>query len=212
MTVYIGVDLHVRTQSVCWVDTADGEQHEVTLDHQRDDVRAFYAQFAAPAVVGVEASGYSLWFHRLLEELGHHLLVGDALAIRQCARRRQKNDRRDARLLLDLLLHQEFPAIHIPAPASREVLALQPVELLRRMATLVPPPRCHLRRCAGGCRRSEPGLHTAAARAARVRALRVARRAFVVAFVGAPRPAAIRPLESQPPASAFLVDARHVSP
>src|SRR5947209_7980797 len=124
MTVYIGVDLHVRTQTVCWVDTADGEQHEVTLDHQRDDVRAFYAQFAAPAVVGVEASGYSLWFHRLLEELGHHLLVGDALAIRQCARRRQKNDRRDARLLLDLLLHQEFPAIHIPAPASREVLAL----------------------------------------------------------------------------------------
>src|SRR5712692_3019806 len=118
MTVYIGVDLHVRTQTVCWVDTADGEQHEITLDHQRNDVRAFYAQFAAPAVVGVEASGYSLWFHRLLEELGHHLLVGDALAIRQCARRRQKNDRRDARLLLDLLLHQEFPAIHIPAPAK----------------------------------------------------------------------------------------------
>ena len=124
MAVYIGVDLHVRTQTVCWVDTADGEQHEITLDHQRDDVRAFYAQFAAPAVVGVEASGYSLWFHRLLEELGHRLLVGDALAIRQCARRRQKNDRRDARLLLDLLLHEEFPAIHIPAPASREVLAL----------------------------------------------------------------------------------------
>jgi transposase len=124
MAVYIGVDLHVRTQTVCWVDTADGELHEITLDHQRDDVRAFYAQFAAPAVVGVEASGYSLWFHRLLEELGHRLLVGDALAIRQCARRRQKNDRRDARLLLDLLLHEEFPAIHIPVPASREVLAL----------------------------------------------------------------------------------------
>ncbi|TMB13445.1 MAG: hypothetical protein E6J66_03045 [Deltaproteobacteria bacterium] len=99
-----------------------------------------------------------------------------------------------------------------PLPGGREVLALQPVELLRRMATLVPPPRCHVRTCAGGCRRSEPGLHAAAARAARVRALRVARRAFVVVFAGAPRPAAIRPLESQPPASAFLVDARHVSP
>ncbi len=124
MAVYIGVDLHVRTQTVCWVNTSDGEEHEVTLDHQRDDVRAFYSRFAAPALVGVEASGYSLWFHRLLEDLGHHLLVGDALAIRQFARRRQKNDRRDARLLLDLLCHEEFPAIHIPAPASREVLAL----------------------------------------------------------------------------------------
>src|SRR5260370_1806476 len=124
MAVYIGVDLHVRTQTVCWVNTSDGEEHEVTLDHQRDDVRAFYSRFAAPALVGVEASGYSLWFHRLLEDLGHHLLVGDALAIRQFARRRQKNDRRDARFLLDLLSHEEFPAIHIPAPASRELLAL----------------------------------------------------------------------------------------
>lgn len=124
MAVYIGVDLHVRTQTVCWVDTADGEQREVTLDHERDDVAAFYSQFAVPATVGVEASGYSLWFHRILNQLGHGLLVGDALAIRQFARRRQKNDRRDAELLLDLLTHGDFPAVHIPSPASRDVLAL----------------------------------------------------------------------------------------
>ena len=124
MRVYIGVDLHVRTQSVCWCDTTTGEEQERMLDHERDDVRAFYAQFAAPAVVGVEASGYSLWFHRLLEEQGHQLLVGDAQAIRQFARRRQKNDRRDAQLLLDLLLHGDFPAVHVPPPASRDVLAL----------------------------------------------------------------------------------------
>lgn len=124
MGVYIGVDLHVRRQSVCWCDTATGEQQERALDHERDDVRAFYAQFAAPAVVGVEAMGYSLWFHQLIEASGHRLLVGDSLAIRQFARRRQKNDRRDARLLLDLLLHDDFPLVHVPPPASRDVLAL----------------------------------------------------------------------------------------
>ncbi len=47
MGVYIGVDFHARTQSVCWCDTATGEIQERVLDHQRDDVRAFYAQFAA---------------------------------------------------------------------------------------------------------------------------------------------------------------------
>ena len=41
MAVYIGVDLYVRTQTVCWMDTADGEIHQRTLDHGRDDVRAF---------------------------------------------------------------------------------------------------------------------------------------------------------------------------
>jgi transposase len=138
MEVYIGVDLHVRTQTVCWMAEADGEIHEQTLDHARDDVRAFYARFAAPAVVGVESSGYALWFHQLVEQAGHRLLVGDAYAIRQCARRRQKNDRRDAQLLLDLLRHKEFPAVHRPCAASREVLLLlRSRERLVRMRTML---------------------------------------------------------------------------
>ncbi len=124
MTVYLGVDLHVRTQTICWCNTGDGVVHERTLDHTQDDVRAFYAQFAPPAVIGLEASGYALWFHQLVEELGHQVRVGDALAIRQFARRRQKNDRRDAELLLDLLVRGDFPAVHRAAPASREVLSL----------------------------------------------------------------------------------------
>src|SRR5436853_538749 len=89
MAVYIGVDLHVRTETVCWMNTADGEIHQHTLNHSRDDLRAFYAQFTAPAVVGIESSGYALWFHQLMEQAGHRLLVGDAYAIRQFARRRQ---------------------------------------------------------------------------------------------------------------------------
>lgn len=124
MPVYLGVDLHVRTQTVRWCDTADGVLHQRTLDHQHDDVRAFYAQFPAPAIVGLESSGYAVWFHQLLDQLGHQVLVGDALRIRQCAPRRQKNDRRDAALLLDLLLRGDFPAVHRPPPASREVLGL----------------------------------------------------------------------------------------
>lgn len=94
------------------------------MDHERDEVAAFYRQWPVPAVVGVESSGYARWFHRLVEGCGHRLLVGDAYAIRQSARRRQKNDRRDAELLLDLLLRGEFPAVHVPPPASQEVLSL----------------------------------------------------------------------------------------
>lgn len=138
MPVYVGVDFHARTQAVCWCDTATGEIQERTLDHQRDDLAAFYAQFPAPAVVGLETSGYAQWFHQLVEEQGHHLLVGDAYAIRQSARRRQKNDRRDAALLLDLLLRGEFPAVHRPSAASRGVLdLLRHRRRLVRMATLL---------------------------------------------------------------------------
>lgn len=119
MGVCIGVDFHARAQTVCWCDPADGEIRQQTLDHQQDDVRGFYAQFATPAVVGIESSGYAIWFHHLVEETGHRLLVGDAFAIRQFARRQQKNDRRDAELLLELLLHGDFPAVHVPCTSSR---------------------------------------------------------------------------------------------
>lgn len=124
MAVYLGVDLHVGTQTVCWCDTADGEIHQRVLNHEQDDIRSFYAQFDAPIVIGLETTGYALWFHQLVEELGHQVLVGDSYAIGQFARRRQKNDRRDAELLLDLLLHGDFPAVHVPPAASREVISL----------------------------------------------------------------------------------------
>jgi len=48
----------------------------------------------------------------------------DATEIRRRARRRQKNDRRDAELILDLMLRQEFPQVHQPSLESREVLRL----------------------------------------------------------------------------------------
>ena len=124
MGIFLGVDLQTRNQSICWIDTAQGEIHEARLDHQRDDIRGFYEGLPAPAVIGVESTGYALWFHKLVEELGHTLLVGDALAIRQLARRRQKNDRRDASLVLDLLIRGDFPAVHVPSAASRQVITL----------------------------------------------------------------------------------------
>jgi len=138
MSVYVGVDFHVHSQTVFWCDTQDGVVNQRRLDHERDDVSIFYAQWPTPVTVGVESSGYAQWFHRLVQEKGHRLLVGDAHAIRQFAKRRQKNDRRDAELLLDLLLHDDFPAVHVPAPVSREILdLLHHRERLVRMRTML---------------------------------------------------------------------------
>jgi transposase len=58
----------------------------------------------------------------MLEELGHQILIGDAAEIRRLARRRQKNDRRDANLILDLLVKGEFPRVHRLTPESLEVM------------------------------------------------------------------------------------------
>ena len=73
-------------------------------------------------IVGLEASGYSQWFEALLAALGHQSWVGETCEIRRRARSRQKNDRRDAELILDLLLKDEFPRVHRLTEESLEVL------------------------------------------------------------------------------------------
>src|SRR5881296_4400556 len=124
-TIYIGVDFHARQQTICYLTTETGEFVTHELKHQaKDEVRTFYSQFEGRVIVGLEASGYSPWFEQLLEELGHEVWLGDATEIRRRARWRQKNDRRDAELMLDLMLHDEFPRLHRPSPQSREVLRM----------------------------------------------------------------------------------------
>ena len=122
MTLYIGVDIHARQQTLSYLDTADGATGQVELSHERDDIKGFYSKFEGEVIIGIEACGYTNWFEELMEQLGHQLLVGDAAEIRRLARRRQKNDRRDADLLLELLLHHEFPALFRYSRESREVL------------------------------------------------------------------------------------------
>lgn len=123
-TVYCGVDFHARVQTVAYCYSTDGEIHLCELDHRKDDLRAFYARFSGEVVVGLEASGYSPWFEQMLEELGHTVWLGHATDIRRAANRRQKNDRRDAELILDLLVKGEFPRIHRPAANSLEILRM----------------------------------------------------------------------------------------
>lgn len=140
MAVYIGVDFHARQQTISYLTTEDGEIKHQQLDHgQPAEVQKFYRQFAGQEViVGFEASGYAAWFEELLEELGYQIWIGHATAIRSFARRRQKNDRRDADLILDLLIRKDFPRIHRYSAASRAVLQqLRYRQRLVKMRTMI---------------------------------------------------------------------------
>ena len=58
----------------------------------------------------------------MLHQLGHQVWIGEATEIRRRARSRHKTDRRDAELLLDLLIKGEFPRIYRLSAESLEIL------------------------------------------------------------------------------------------
>ena len=68
---------------------------------------------------GDQASGNTRWFQRLLEELGHELVMGDAAQIRAMVVRRQKTDARDAGICWSYWSGNSFPGSGCRARRSR---------------------------------------------------------------------------------------------
>ena len=96
-------------EQVAPLNTDTGELRDQELSHVGDDVERFCAALSPPVTVGIESTGYSLWFHALLQRLGHTLLVGEAAKIRAMVVRKTRTDRRDARHLRDLLKDNASP-------------------------------------------------------------------------------------------------------
>jgi len=125
MRIIIGCDFHPGYQQLAMMDRKTKEFTEKTLSHEnQEEVRAFYAALPRPVLVGVETSGQSQWFERLLAELGHERWIGDAQKIRKAADRKQKTDRRDALLVLQMLVENRFPRIWVPTAEERDVRQL----------------------------------------------------------------------------------------
>jgi transposase len=120
----IGCDLHTRFEQIAMVDMATGELVEKRLEHEDGEAKRFYEELPEPALVGIESTGYTIWFAEMLSELGHELVVGDAAKIRKKETRKQKHDRRDAAHILHLLLRDDFPRIWLPSAEERDARVL----------------------------------------------------------------------------------------
>ena len=122
----IGCDYHPSFQQIAFVDSETGELSERRLMH-REEAERFYDELKRQnrkVRVGMEASGHSRWFERLLRALEFELWIGDAAEIRTKRVRKQKTDRQDAQLLLRLMIEDRFPRIWVPDAANRDMRQL----------------------------------------------------------------------------------------
>ena len=123
----IGVDYHPSFQAMAFLMEETGECGEQELNHSDGQAEKFYRDLKQRGIsvrVGMEATGYSRWFERLLAELGFEVWIGDPAEIKAKRVKKKKTDREDARLLLKLLLENRFPRIWVPDPENRDLRQL----------------------------------------------------------------------------------------
>jgi transposase len=123
----IGVDYHPSFQQIAFLVEETGECSERRLNHSDGEAEKFYRDLKMQGVrvrVGMEATGYSRWFERLLAELGFEVWIGDPAEIKAKRVKKQKTDRQDAQLLLKLMMEDRFPRIWVPSPENRDVRQL----------------------------------------------------------------------------------------
>ncbi len=119
----IGCDFHPGFQQLAIFDNQTGEIRYKRVKNP-EEARAFYGSIERPALIGIEACGYTQWFERMLQEMGHELWMGDAARIRASVVRTQKTDQRDAEHILTLLLEKRFPRLWVPTVEERDVRQL----------------------------------------------------------------------------------------
>jgi transposase len=123
----MGVDYHPSFQQVAFLNQETGEYDEPRLNHSDGEAERFYRDLQQRGIhvrVGLEATGYSRWFERLLAELGFEVWIGDPAVIKTKRVKKQKTDREDARLLLRLMRENNFPQIWVPSPENRDLRQL----------------------------------------------------------------------------------------
>jgi transposase len=120
----IGCDFHPRWQQVAWLDRETGETGGRELVHASGDAQKFYQQLPGPALIGMESTGNCQWFVDMVRVAGHEVWIGDAAKIRASEVRQQKHDKRDAALLLRLLMEERFPRIWTPSSEQRDLRQL----------------------------------------------------------------------------------------
>ncbi len=118
----IGVDYHPSFQQIAFFDEVTGECGERQLNHSDGEAERFYRDLQKRGIrvrVGMEATGYSRWFERLLAELGIEIWMGDPAEIKAKRVKKRKTDRNDALLLLRLMREDNFPRIWVPSPENQ---------------------------------------------------------------------------------------------
>jgi len=106
------------------LDSDTGELEEKILEHQGETVRELYSALSSPILVGIESNRLDAVVSGADGKVGDRMPSRSSAKIRKAETRKQKHNRRDARLLLTLLAENRFLTIWMPSTEQRDLRTL----------------------------------------------------------------------------------------
>jgi transposase len=122
--LYVGIDLHKRTITLCVVKQDRSiVTRKTLLCAEGEKIREFFAQLG-PFHAVVEATASYEWLWNLLEPLAEKLVLAHPKKLRVIAESTRKSDRLDAQVLAEFLALDMIPEAYRPTPRQRQHRAL----------------------------------------------------------------------------------------
>lgn len=154
----IGIDLGDKKHSCCVLDAQGGILAEFTLANNREALQKLSRTHPAARII-IEVGMQSPWISRLLQSLGHEVIVANARKVRAIYQNERKSDQTDARMLARIgrmdssLLH---PITHRNELQQRDLLQIKLRDaLVRQRVNLISSVRFMLKSL--GLRLASPG-------------------------------------------------------
>jgi len=116
--VSIGIDLGAEESVACSLDRAGAVIGRLKFEMTPEAVTATFGGQPRCTIL-METCGFSAWVARLLEQLGHEVLVADPRKLRQISQSPKKTDKNDAEKLARCARMAQFDPKYVPVTVVR---------------------------------------------------------------------------------------------
>ena len=135
----VGLDMGDRNHRVCVLDAEGKVLTRSTVANTGAALRKYFGT-RAPCRVAIEAGTHSGWVSRLLEELGHEVLVGNPRKLRVIWDSDEKNDDRDAEMLARIARFDPqllYPIHHRGRQAQDDLAVIKARDMLVKVRSIL---------------------------------------------------------------------------
>lgn len=137
--ITVGMDMGDKNHTICMLDAEGEAQKRTTVTNTAKAIRKYFGKLG-PCRVALEAGTHSGWVSRILEELGHEVLVGNPRKLRAIWDSDEKDDDRDAEMLARIARfdpHLLYPIHHRGQEAHSDLAVIKARDMLVKTRSIL---------------------------------------------------------------------------